>query len=154
MLKGAGWLGRRGNLIYLILFFHAFLAGSILPFPSEATLVSAVLLGEGETIGLLAAASAGNILGAASNWYLGRYCLRWQHKKWFPVSADKLEKATRLMNKYGYWLLLFSWVAILGDPLTFAAGVLRLRFAIFLPLVAVGKIGRYALVIYAAEAFG
>lgn len=141
-------------MIYLILFFHAFLAGSILPFPSEATLVSMVLMEEGTSAGLLVAASAGNILGAATNWYLGRFCLRWQHKKWFPIGAQALAKATRLMSRYGYWLLLLSWVAIVGDPLTFAAGVLRLRFWIFLPLVAVGKIGRYALVIYAAQAFG
>lgn len=137
-------------MVYLVLFFHAFLAGTLLPFPSEVTLLAALSLGEGAEIGLFLAASSGNILGAVCNWYLGKYSLRWQDKKWFPIKPDKLKKATEIMARRGYWVLLFSWVAIVGDPLTFAAGFLKLRLTIFLPLVAIGKMGRYAILIYLA----
>jgi membrane protein YqaA with SNARE-associated domain len=137
-------------LVYLVLFLHAFLAGTLLPFPSEATLITALTLGEGAESGLFVAASSGNILGAICNWYLGKYSLRWQDRKWFPIKPDKLKKATEMMAQRGYWVLLLSWVAVIGDPLTFAAGFLNLRLAIFLPLVAIGKMGRYAIIIYVA----
>jgi membrane protein YqaA with SNARE-associated domain len=39
--------------------------------------------------------------------------------------------------------LLLAWVSIIGDPLTFIAGVLRVNFLLFLILVSVGKISRY-----------
>ncbi len=44
---------------------------------------------------------------------------------------------------------------VVGDPLTVAAGLLRVNFGWFLALVAVGKAGRYAAVILLADrAFG
>lgn len=46
-------------------------------------------------------------------------------------------------RRYGRWSLLLSWVPIIGDPLTIAAGVLREPFPVFLLLVATAKIGRY-----------
>jgi len=51
------------------------------------------------------------------------------------------------------WSLLFAWVPFIGDPLTFAAGVLRVNFWLFLLLVSIGKAGRYAVVILAAQGF-
>ncbi|WP_445765640.1 hypothetical protein [Rheinheimera sp.] len=40
----------------------------------------------------------------------------------------------------------------MGDPLTLVAGVLRLRFGLFLLLVLLGKAARYALVIWLGTA--
>ena len=48
---------------------------------------------------------------------------------------------------YGIWSLLFAWLPIVGDPLTFAAGVLRVPFLPFVILVGVGKAARYAAVL-------
>ena len=45
--------------------------------------------------------------------------------------------------------LLFAWVPIIGDPLTFAAGVLRINIAAFLVLVTAGKLVRYIVIGYA-----
>ena len=42
---------------------------------------------------------------------------------------------------------MFAWVPVVGDPLTFIAGLMRARFVLFLPLVIIGKATRYALVI-------
>ena len=39
-------------------------------------------------------------------------------------------------------------VPVVGDPLTFIAGVLRVPFVIFLPLVAIGKAARYAVLAF------
>jgi membrane protein YqaA with SNARE-associated domain len=46
---------------------------------------------------------------------------------------------------------LFAWVPIIGDPLTFAAGILRVSFLRFLLLVAIGKTLRYVAVALLAE---
>jgi membrane protein YqaA with SNARE-associated domain len=51
-------------------------------------------------------------------------------------------------QKYGVWSLLFSWLPLGGDILTCVAGVMRVPFLVFLPLVAMGKALRYIAVFY------
>ena len=138
---------------YGSLFLSAFLAATVLPLSSEAVL-AALVASDGFVLWLLVAlASIGNTLGACVNWILGRYCLHWQDRKWFPVSPPALERASRWFYCYGQYSLLFAWVPLVGDPLTFTAGLLKLRFSRFLLLVAVGKILRYVVVALAAREF-
>ena len=129
--------------VYAGLFFVALLSASILPLQSEAVLVG-LLLSETHPVWLLlAVASTGNVLGSLVNWYLGKYLQHFQHRRWFPVKPDQLDKASRWYQKYGKWSLLLSWVPIIGDPLTVIAGVLREPFVPFLLLVSVAKVSRY-----------
>ncbi|NCB56868.1 MAG: DedA family protein [Gammaproteobacteria bacterium] len=129
--------------VYAGLFFVALLSASILPLQSEAVLVG-LLLSETHPVWLLlAVASTGNVLGSLVNWYLGKYLQHFQHRRWFPVNPDQLDKASRWYQKYGKWSLLLSWVPIIGDPLTVIAGVLREPFVPFLLLVTVAKVSRY-----------
>lgn len=128
---------------YFGLFFSAFLAATFVPFSSEILLGGMLASGSFNIWYLLFAASIGNILGAVINWWLGGYCLHWQDRRWFPVSQTQLDRASRLFNRYGVWSLLFAWVPIVGDPITFAAGALRVPFSIFLLLVTISKTGRY-----------
>jgi membrane protein YqaA with SNARE-associated domain len=95
-------------------------------------------------------ATSGNTLGSCINWYLGKECLRWQDKKWFPFRPEQLARAQQQFQRYGLLSLLFAWVPVIGDPLTFFAGVMRIRFWQFLVLVAMGKSLRYAAIIAAA----
>ena len=129
--------------VYAGLFFVALLSASILPLQSEAVLVG-LLLSETHPVWLLlAVASTGNVLGSLVNWYLGKYLQHFQHRRWFPVKPDQLDKASRWYQKYGKGSLLLSWVPIIGDPLTVIAGVLREPFVPFLLLVTVAKVSRY-----------
>ena len=138
---------------YVGLFLSALLAATVLPFSSEAVLVGLMAAGDYDMIWLWFLASLGNVLGAAVTWGLGRFCLRWQDRRWFPVDKEKLDRAGRCFARYGVWSLLLAWVPFIGDPLTFAAGVLRVNFWLFLLLVSIGKAGRYAVVILAAQGF-
>ena len=138
---------------YLGLFLSAFLAATILPFSSEVILAGLAASGKFATIGLLLAASIGNTLGAVVNWGLGRFCLNWQDRRWFPVKQPELDRAGRWFNRYGVWSLLLAWVPIIGDPLTFAAGVMRVPFVLFLVLVAIAKTGRYLVLLGALSMF-
>jgi len=132
---------------YLGLFLSAFLAATLVPLSSEVLLGGMVASQTFDARLLLLAAVLGNTLGAVVNWGLGRFCLRWQDRRWFPVNRSNLERATRWYNHFGKWSLLLAWVPVIGDPLTFAAGVLRTNFLWFLLLVAIGKTGRYITVI-------
>ncbi len=138
--------------IYAGLFFVAFLAATILPAQSELGLAGLVISGDHSVVLLVAVASAGNILGAVVNWALGRGIERFAGRRWFPVTPQRLERASGWYRRYGRWSLLLSWAPIIGDPLTVAAGVLREPLVTFLALVAIAKTGRYIAV--AALALG
>jgi len=136
---------------YFGLFLTAFLAATLIPLSSEAVL-AALSAADGFDVALLfAVATLGNTLGAVVNWALGRFCLHWRDRRWFPFSADQLDRAGAHFRKYGIWSLLLAWLPIVGDPLTFAAGVLQVRFLPFLVLVGIGKGARYAAVLVVAQ---
>ena len=138
---------------YIALFFISFFAATILPVSSEITLFGMLSLGTYNKLLLLFFASIGNILGSCVNWYLGIHVLRFQSKKWFPFSSMQLNNYSNLFKKYGAWSLLFSWVPIIGDPLTFVSGVFKTNFTKFLILVSIGKVTRYIAVIYSINLF-
>ncbi|PSD15840.1 hypothetical protein C7E19_09130 [Stenotrophomonas maltophilia] len=129
-------------MIYLGLFFAAFLAATVVPAQSEAVMV-ALLLADYPVASLIIVASAGNILGSTVNWWLGSKALQLSSKRWFPLNPARLERVSRWYSRYGRWSLLLSWVPVIGDPLTLAAGLMREPLRTFLPLVALAKTGRY-----------
>ena len=135
-------------MIYLTLFFICFLAATILPFSSELTLAGLIATSSYDNSLLLIVASLGNVLGSAVNWILGFYSRNLSKKKWFPFKDEQIEKSSKWFNKFGRWSLLFVWVPIIGDPLTLAAGLLRVKFIEFLILVTIGKVSRYLIIFY------
>ena len=135
-------------MIYLSLFFISFLAATILPFSSELTLAGLISTSNYDNLLLLVFASFGNVLGSVFNWGLGFYARNLTIKKWFPFKETQIERSSKWFSKFGKWSLLFAWVPIVGDPLTFVAGLLRVRFLDFIILVAIGKVSRYLIVFY------
>tara|TARA_B110001452_G_C15152761_1_gene401175 strand:+ start:624 stop:1037 length:414 start_codon:yes stop_codon:yes gene_type:complete len=130
-------------MIYLSLFVVSFLSATIFPASSELTLIGLISMNTYNTFSLLSAASLGNIMGSALNWFLGFYILRYINKKWFPFSQDQIDRASSWFKRFGIWSLLFAWLPFIGDPLTLIAGILRIKFIFFIILVSVGKILRY-----------
>src|SRR5262245_57537812 len=137
---------------YVGLFLISLLAATIFPAQSEAVLVGLLLLGKQPPWVLLTVASVGNVLGAVINWILGRYIETWRGSTWFPVSELSLARAQSWYHRYGRLSLLLSWLPVIGDPLTLAAGIMREPFLSFLILVGIGKVARY--VILAALTLG
>ena len=135
-------------MIYLSLFIISFLAATILPFSSELTLAGLMATSSYDNLLLLVVASLGNILGSVVNWILGFYSRNLSTKKWFPFKNKQIEKSSKWFNKFGRWSLLFAWVPIIGDPLTLAAGLFRVKFIEFLILVTIGKVSRYLVIFY------
>lgn len=134
----------------LFLFLLSFLAATILPVSSEVVLYA--LLGSGAPVlPLFLVAATGNTLGAAVNWGLGRYLLHYRDRSWFYFNVKQIDSAQRWFQRYGVWSLLFSWLPLGGDVLTLVAGVMGVRFWLFLLLVGIGKSLRYGAVLYLAR---
>ena len=138
---------------YAGLFAAALAAATILPMQSESVLVGLLLSEQYSVWILLFVASFGNVLGSVINCWLGRYIEHYRHKRWFPVSEDKLDRAQVFYHRYGRWSLLLSWVPIIGDPLTVLAGVMREPWWSFVLMVTVAKVGRYLVLVLSVVGF-
>lgn len=74
-------------------------------------------------------ASVGNILAISLNYWFGYWLYEKTHAK---LEKSKVGmKSLVYGHKYGYLILPFSFLPIIGDPLTLVAGVLRLKFVGF-----------------------
>lgn len=138
-------------LDYVIVFSSSLLAATIAPFYSEVVLGGVLIRQPDAALLLWLLASVGNTLGGLINWYLGRYLLHYQHKRWFPIKEKQLVRAQAGFQRFGVWTLLLSWLPVVGDPLTLIAGMMKVRLLPFVLLVFIGKATRYAVVIWFAE---
>ncbi len=127
------------------LFIASFLASTILPFGGE-TIVSYLISQKFDFYTIVFIASIGNFLGACTSYYLGLKGRN--YLKYLRISPDEVEKAERFFSKYGYYVLLFTWVPLIGDAITVTGGLLRIKFKIFAVLVFVGKFLRYLIWAY------
>jgi len=124
----------------LSLFFAAFAAATLLPFSSEAAFVFA-LSNEMSFYNAMIFASSGNVLAIIVNYYLGYFLYKKTKKRLFK---SRMGVASYMYgHKYGYVVLLFSWLPIIGDPLTLVAGLLRLEFVWFVIIAGSLRVLRY-----------
>jgi membrane protein YqaA with SNARE-associated domain len=136
---------------YLLLFATALAAATVLPFYSEFLLLSQLEAGL-DPWWLWLSASTGNTLGAVINWWLGATLAHYAGRRWFPASPAQLARAQRWFQRYGSWTLLLSWLPLGGDALTVVGGMMRVRFGLFLLLVAIGKSARYGALVLGYKA--
>ena len=134
---------------YSTLAGSAFLAATVFPAQSELVLSALLLEGEHSAPLLLLVATLANTAGSLVNWGLGRGLAAPLVQRLMRLNPERLNRARRLYERWGAWSLLLAWVPVIGDALTVAAGAMRLRLAVFLPLVALGKASRYAALAWA-----
>jgi membrane protein YqaA with SNARE-associated domain len=136
------------NYGYTGLFLASFLASTILPFGSEGIL--AYLISRGFNLpAVVVVASVGNFLGACTSYYIGLKGRSFV-EKYLRIDSKEIEKAEKYFSKYGSYVLLFTWLPMIGDAFTVAGGLLRLKFWIFSVFVFTGKFLRYLAVAYLA----
>ncbi len=122
------------------LFFSAFLAATILPFSSEVAFLVALQNGM-SSFNAMVFASSGNILAIVVNYYLGYWLYEKTKTK---LKSSKIGRHSLACgHKYGYGALFFSWLPIIGDPLTLVAGVVRLKFVWFVLIAGGLRVARY-----------
>lgn len=128
-------------MIYLTLFFSALISATLFPLGSEALLIYNIKEGYNLYF-LLFFATFGNVLGSLINYYLGLKGEEFLINKRF-LKKKNIEKYKSLFDRFGAYILLLSWAPIIGDPLTFIAGILKYDIKKFLFLVIISKFLRY-----------
>ena len=137
------------NYGYLSLFLTSFLASTILPFGSEG-MVILLIHSDFNLFTVVMVATVGNYLGACTTYYIGLKGRTGIIDKYLLISHEQLAKTDRLFQKYGVYVLLFTWVPGIGDAITAAGGLLKLPFKVFSIYVFAGKFARYFVVAYLA----
>jgi membrane protein YqaA with SNARE-associated domain len=133
------------------LFASAFVSSTLLPGSSEAVLAAAALSGFSPWR-LLWVATLGNTLGGLTNWWIGWWVATRYPARRLVKAAH--EKALIRVRRFGWPVLLLSWLPVIGDPLCVAAGWLRINLWLSVLAIALGKAARYALILWLLPAPG
>ena len=120
----------------------------MLPLGSEAALAALVRSREGLLAPVLAA-TAGNVLGACTTYWLGRRAARTLAHRRKPTKREA--RVSRLLRRYGAPAMLLSPVPVIGDALVALAGATGLPPLAFLLWTTLGKGLRYLVVAWAAS---
>lgn len=139
---------RLASLFFL--FTISFLAATLLPLSSELAFF-AFLKGDLPPILILIAATLGNTLGAIANWLLGFLTaekIPIEKISWFKLKVGEIKRAQKWFRRFGKWSLLISWLPLVGDALTFVAGLTRIPLLQFTVLAGTGKASRYVFLMY------
>lgn len=131
-------------MVYLTLFISALVSATLIPFGSEALLIYDIKEGYNLYL-LLFFATFGNSLGSIINYFLGLKGEQFLVKKRL-LKEERVLKTKKYFDKYGAWSILLSWLPIIGDPITFIAGVLKFNLKLFILLVVIAKFSRYAFI--------
>jgi membrane protein YqaA with SNARE-associated domain len=131
---------------YTALLAISFLAATLVPMGSEPALIAALVAKSEPAWALIMTAAIGNTAGSTVNWALGRGLETYRGHRYFPVPADHLARAQIWYQRYGKWSLLLSWMPVIGDALTLAAGVMRENFLTFVLITGFAKTARYVVV--------
>lgn len=137
---------------YWGMFLSAFLAGSVLPFSSEAVMLGLLAAGV-DPMPLLIYGSIGNVMGGMVNYGLGRLGkLEWL-KKYFHLKQSSIDRAYKFMGGHGAWMGFFAFLPILGSAITVVLGLTRANLPLSVFSITLGKVIRYALLIWGANLF-
>jgi len=138
-------------------FLVAFASATLLPMGSEPAVFGLVKLNPALFWPAVLVATAGNTLGGALNWWMGRGA----HRAWDAARArrqaghapepgqaqrapSRAERRARVwLRRWGAKTCLLAWLPVVGDPLCVVAGWLRLPFWPCVAYMAIGKLLRY-----------
>lgn len=131
---------------YVGLFLSAFVAGSVVPFSSEAVMV--ILTGMGlNPLGCLVATTAGNTLGGMTCYWIGMAGKREWITRYLGVNDEKLARAERFLAGRGAMMGFFAFLPYVGEAIAVVLGLMRSNMALTASSMTVGKALRYAAVL-------
>lgn len=133
---------------YIGMFISAFLAGTILPFSSEAVLLACIGLGL-DPVGSTLSTTAGNALGGITCYWIGHWGKQEWIEKYLKVDKKQMDRAERFIRGRGSWMALFSFLPIIGDAILIVLGWMRANVWIVALSMTLGKLARYAILVAA-----
>lgn len=134
---------------YWGMLLSAFVAGSFLPFTSEAVMVGLQAAGL-EPVGLVIYGTIGNVLGGMFNYCVGRMGRLDWIERYLHVKRKDLDRAQRFMAGRGAWMGFFAFLPILGSAITILLGLMRANVLISFTSISIGKFLRYLIVVMGA----
>ncbi len=132
---------------YWGMLISAFTAGSFFPFSSEAVMFGLMAAGL-DPFTLAIYGTIGNVLGSLVNYGIGRMGKMEWIERYLHVSKKDLDKAEHFMAGRGAWMGFFAFVPIIGSAITIALGLMRANLLITTISITLGKIVRYAILIW------
>lgn len=132
---------------YWGMLISAFTAGSFFPFSSEAVMFGLMAAGL-DPFTLAIYGTIGNVLGSLVNYGIGRMGKMEWIERYLHVSKKDLDKAERFMAGRGAWMGFFAFMPIIGSAITIALGLMRANLLITTISITLGKIVRYAILIW------
>ena len=132
---------------YFGVFLGSFVAGSVVPFSSEALVVACVGPLHMDPVICLFVALAGNVSGGMTCYYIGHLGKIEWIEKYARVKKEKLDRALAFMHGRGAWMGFFAFIPILGTAISVALGYVRSNVWIVLLTMTIGKMLRYAAII-------
>lgn len=130
----------------------SFLAGTFVPFSSEAVMGALLAATTMNPILTVVSGTIGNVLGSMFNYYLGRMGDIRRISRWMHVGEDKLERTKQYVERQGAWIAFFSFLPAFGTAISIALGILRAHpLGVFLYTLT-GKLLRYIMVAYSVMA--
>ena len=137
---------------YTGMFIASLLAGSVLPFSSEAVMVG--LMAAGLDPWLLALyGTIGNVLGSMFNYWVGHMGKTEWFERYLHVKPRDMERAERFMAGRGALMGFFAFLPVIGSAITILLGLMRANLPITFLAITAGKIVRYLILIYGAGLF-
>lgn len=137
---------------YLGMLIAAFLAGSFIPFSSEAVLLGLQLSGLDPWL-LFVNATAGNVAGSMFNYWVGTFGRMEWIERYLHVEPEKVHKTARWMERYGAWIGLVTFLPIFGSVVAITLGFTRANPWQSCLAILIGKSARYAIIIFAVAQF-
>lgn len=128
----------------------AFLAGSVFPFSSEAVMVALQAAGLDPLL-LIAYGTIGNVAGSMFNYGVGRMGRMEWIEKYLHVSRESLAKAQIFLHGRGAWMGIFAFLPLIGSAITIVLGLMKANIAISFISISIGKLLRYAILVYGAS---
>lgn len=124
----------------------AFVAATVFPAQSELVFLGLLKAGGSSPLALFITASIANTAGAFTSWLIGRLIAGGGIER-LPVrlrpTPEQMAKGEAQFRRWGWISLVFSWLPVVGDIATVAAGALQYPPWRFLLLVGLGKAARY-----------
>ena len=138
------------NYGYWGMLLSAVLAGSVIPFSSEAVMVGLQAAGL-KAWPLILDGPVGNVMGGMINYGVGRLGRTDWIEKYLHVKKEKLERAEKFMAGRGAWMGFFAFLPIIGSAITVVLGLMRANITITVISMTIGKFIRFALLVFGAS---
>lgn len=131
-------------IAYSALAIGSFVGATLIPLSSEGLVAVYVTRGF-DPASVILVATAANCLGITVNYLIGRKGRELSSRMF---GARRVDAALERLGRYGTAGLLLSWVPVIGDPLTAAAGIASVPLRTFILVAFPLRLARYVVLVW------